>query len=369
MDSILLRRLFGLDPELAHRLGFSMAWLANRIVPSFLEKTFEFDDSILHQKIWGLDFSNPIGLAAGCDKNALLVSFWDRLGFGHAEIGSVTLRRSSGNSRPRLFRLPEDRSIINRLGLPSKGSRHVGRRLSRFSGVSMPIGVSIARVHGSTSAIEDYCQCALRLLPYADYLTINISCPNTTDGRSFEVPEHLDTLLSILMDRVEDRVPVLVKLSPPDSSKVIYDSQTEGLLKVAVDHGVKGFVVTNTTKDRLGLVTDEESLCMIGDGGLSGPPIYPRAVQMVRYVRSCVGPDYPIIGVGGISSAENAYQMIRAGASLLQIYTALIYEGPKLVQSIKRGLVQRLKSSGYPTLASAVGTAQGIGDESGSLAE
>ena len=200
-----------------------------------------------------------------------------------------------------------------------------------------------------------------RLLPYTDYLTINISCPNTVDGKSFEVPEHLDSLLNALMNQVGYRVPVLVKLSPPDTPKVIYDSRTEALLETAVRHGVSGFVVTNTAKDRLGLVTDKESLRAIGDGGLSGPPIYPRAVQMVRYVRSCVGPDYPIIGVGGISSAEDAYQMIRAGASLLQIYTALIYEGPKLVQSIKRGLVQRLKSSGYTSIASAVGTAPGIG--------
>lgn len=368
MDSILLRRLFGLDPELAHRLGFSAAWLADRIAPARLEKTFGFDDPIHHQKIWGLNFPNPIGLAAGCDKNALLVPFWHRLGFGHAEVGSVTVNRSSGNSRPRLFRLPEDRAIINRLGLPSKGSRRVAQRLSRCSAVTMPVGVSIARVEGSSSAIEDYCQCALRLLPYADYLTINISCPNTIDGKSFEVPEHLDSLLNALMDQVDSRVPVLVKLSPPDTPKVIYDSQTEALLETAVRHGVSGFVVTNTAKDRLELVTDKESLHAIGDGGLSGPPIYPRAVQMVRYVRSCVGPDYPIIGVGGISSAENAYQMIRAGASLLQIYTALVYEGPKLVQNIKRGLAQRLKSSGYTSIASAVGAAPGIG-ESANLAE
>ncbi len=357
-----MRRLFGLGPEFAHRLGFSAAWLADRLIPAYLEKTYGFEDPILHQEIWGLQFPNPIGLAAGCDKNALLVPFWERLGFGHIEVGSVTVNRSAGNARPRLFRLQEDRAIINRLGLPSKGSNLVAQRLSRASAVNMPIGISIARVEGSASAIKDYGQCMMRLLPYADYLTINISCPNTVDGKNFEAPEHLDSLLDALIDQVSGRVPVLMKLAPPDTPKVVYDSQTDAILETAVRHGVNGFVVTNTARDRLGLVTDKESLQEIGDGGLSGPPIYPRAVQMVRYVRSCVGPDYPIIGVGGISSAEDAYQMIRAGASLLQIYTALVYEGPKLVQHIKRGLVQRLKSSGYASIESVIGTAPGIGE-------
>lgn len=357
-----MRWLFRLDPEFAHRFGFSVAWVADRILPGYLEKTFEFDDPILHQEIWGVNFPNPVGLAAGCDKNALLVSFWERLGFGHVEVGSVTLHPSRGNLRPRLFRLEDDRAIINRLGLPSKGVGLVARRLSGHSVRAMPIGASIARVDGSSSAIEDYRLCAQRLLPFADYLTINISCPNTGDGKNFEMSRDLGSLLGVLMEEVNSRVPVLVKLSPPDSPKVIYDSRTEAILETAVRHGVNGFVVTNTARDRLGLVTDKALLDTIGAGGLSGPPIYPRAIQMVRYVRSCVGPDYPIIGVGGISSAEDAYQMICAGASLVQIYTALVYEGPKLVQNILRGLVQCLKSDGVKSIQSIVGTAPGIGE-------
>ena len=362
MSDNLKRWLFGLDPGLAHRLGFSAAWLADRCAPRYLRRAFSLEDTVLHQRIWDLDFPNPVGLAAGCDKNALLLPFWAKLGFGHAEVGSVTLRRSRGNSRPRLFRLEEDRAIVNRLGLPSKGARRVARRLSSARTTGMPVGVSIARVHGRTSPIEDYRLCAAHLIPYADYLTINISCPNTSDGNTFETPEYLDDLLEVLMGEVDGRIPVLIKLSPLDTPKVVYDSQTEGILETAISRGVSGFVVTNTAKDRAGLVTDKQVLDAIGPGGLSGAPLHYRAVQMVRYIYSCVGPRYPIVGVGGIFSAEDAYRMIRAGACLLQLYTGLVYEGPSIVHNIKRGLVELLKADGFTSLQSAVGTEQRIAE-------
>ncbi|MCY4206203.1 MAG: quinone-dependent dihydroorotate dehydrogenase [Bacteroidetes bacterium] len=360
MEANLRRWLSSLDPELAHRLGFTAAWLASKTAPAYLRGKFEFDEPILHQEVWGLKFSNPIGLAAGCDKNALLPSFWDQLGFGHIEIGSVTLNPSRGNLRPRLFRLEEDRAIINRLGLPSKGAQRVADRLSRISIDRMPIGVNIARMDTDTSVIEDYVRCATKMLPYASYLTINISCPNTKGGKILEKSDDLNPFLEELIKQVDNRVPILLKLSPLDSSKVIYDSQAESILETAVKHGVSGFVVSNTAKDRQELVTDSKLLDTIGPGGLSGPPIFQRAVQMIRYVRSCVGADYPIIGVGGITSAEDAYQMIRAGASLVQIYTALVYEGPMIVQTMKRDLAQLLKSDGHVSVASASGTAAEI---------
>ena len=358
MDTNLSRWLFGLDSELAHRLGLSAAWLLGHLAPAYLHRRFGFDDPILRQEIWGKEFSNPVGLAAGCDKNALALPFWDRLGFGHVEVGSVTAEPTRGNPRPRLFRLPEDRAIINRLGLPSKGAHRVARRLSRRPTGKIVVGVSIARVDGSSSAIEDYQRCVVSLLPYADYLTVNISCPNTVDGKSMELSEHLAPLLAALMDLVDGRVPVLIKLSPLDSPKVIYDSQTEAILETSVRCGVSGFVVTNTASDRSGLVTGAKVLNAIGQGGLSGPPLYHRALQMIRYVRSYVGPDYPIIGVGGISSAKDAYRMICAGASLLQLYTALIYSGPEVVQTIKHGLAKLLRLNGHTSVSSAVGTDQ-----------
>ncbi len=357
MEANLRRWLYRLDPELAHRLGLCAAWLADHLASSYLQKTFEYEAPILRQKIWGVEFANPIGLAAGYDKNGLLVRFWDRLGFGHAEIGSVTLHRTRGNPKPRLFRLEEDQAIINRLGLPNKGARRVARRLSRRPKGNMPIGVSIARGDGDTSVTEDYCQSASKLLPYANYLTVNASCPNTKGGKILELSDHLDLLLGVLVDVVDNRVPILLKLSPLDSSKVIYDSQTDRILETAMRHRISGFVVANTVSDRQGLYTPLESLNTMGRGGLSGPPIYERAVQMVRYVRAFAGPEYTIIGVGGISSAEDAYRMICAGASLLQIYTALVYKGPGIVQQIKKGLVERLQSDGHTSIESAIGTA------------
>ncbi len=347
-----------MEPEFAHRLAFGAAWLADRIAPSQLQKRFAFDDPILHQQVWGLNFPNPIGLAAGCDKNALLLPFWEKLGFGHVEVGSITLHPSSGNRRPRLFRLWEDRAIINRLGLPSKGAELVAKRLSNIPERRIPTGINIARADRDSPVVEDYHLCATRMLPYASYLTLNISCPNTTGGKILETPEILDSLLQMLVKQVDNRIPVLLKLAPPDTAKVVYDSQTDAVLEVAIKHGISGFVVTNTAEDRLGLVTDEKAVNTIGHGGLSGPPLYPRAVQMIKYVRAHVGPDYPIVGVGGITSAKDVYQMIRAGASLVQLYTVLVYEGPGIVQTIKQGLAELLKSDGHASVASAVGTAQ-----------
>lgn len=360
MDINLIRWLSTLDSELAHRLGLTAAWFAGRVAPRYLHRKFGFHDPILHQNIWGIEFSNPVGLAAGCDKNALVLPFWDRLGFGHVEVGSVTAAPSRGNPRPRLFRLQEDQAIINRLGLPSKGARRVAKRLSHASVGRMAVGVSIASLEGSSSVIGDYYRCVSRLLPYPDYLTINISCPNTENGKSMEMSEHLDVLLEDITGLVSGKVPILIKLSPLDTSRVIYDSQIETILDTAIRHGVNGFVVANTVSDRSGLVTDSRLLDEIGQGGLSGPPIYDRALQMIRYVHSYAGPNYPIVGVGGISTAEDAYRMICAGASLLQLYTALIYRGPGIVQRIKRGLVDILRSDGHTSISSAVGTQQGL---------
>jgi len=361
MEALVRRWLFNLDPELAHQFAFAAAWLADHIVPSYLKKTFEFDDPILGQEIWGHTFKNPVGLAAGCDKNALLLPFWEKLGFGHVEVGSVTLDRSKGNPKPRLFRLAKDQAIINRLGLPSKGAPYVGQRLSKVTLDQVPVGINIARTETKSSVIDDFCGCATLLLPYANYLTINISCPNTIGGKILEDTQILDGLLEKLSHLVGTRIPILIKLAPPDTSKVIYDSQIESIVQMAINHDISGFIVSNTADNRYGLVTPKERLDQIGYGGVSGPPLFQRALQMIRYVRSCVGPKYPIIGVGGISSAQDAYAMICAGASLVQMYTILVYEGPSIVKEIKRGLAERLQADGHASIQSAVGTDSKLG--------
>ncbi|MCY4170297.1 MAG: quinone-dependent dihydroorotate dehydrogenase [Bacteroidetes bacterium] len=362
MEAILRRWLLGLDPELSHQLGFAAAWLGDQILPRYIEKSFEFEHPILRQRIWGMDFPNPIGLAAGCDKNGLLLSFWERLGFGHIEIGSVTLTPSGGNPRPRLFRLPEDRAIINRLGLPSKGAHKVAQRLLKISDYKIPLGINIARTDHGDAVVEDYSRCIALLLPHAKYLTINISCPNTEGGQILATVELLDALLSRLDQQVGKQVPILLKLSPAETAKVVYDSQPEAILETAMNHEISGFVVTNTAEDRHGLTTNTERLDTIGRGGLSGPPIHQRAIQMIKYVRANVGSEYPIIGVGGVSSARDVYSMICAGASLVQLYTALVYEGPSLVKRIKEDLVKLLQSDGHTSIVSAIGTVSGLAD-------
>jgi len=360
MEAILRRWLLGLDPEFAHRLAFAVAWLGDRFTPGLIQKSFEYENPILEQQIWGMTFPNPIGLAAGCDKNALLLPFWEKLGFGHIEIGSVTLPPSVGNPKPRLFRIPEDRAIINRLGLPSKGANKVAVRLLRVTENKIPIGINIARTDSGASVVEDYSRCVALLLPHANYLTLNISCPNTEGGKILESIDLLDMLLSRLGQQVGKQVPILLKLSPPETPNVVYDSQLEAILETALHHKISGFVVTNTAEDHKGLTINREKLNLIGHGGLSGPPIHQRAVQMIKYVHANVGPSYPIIGVGGVSSAIDAYAMIRAGASLVQLYTALIYEGPALVKKIKQDLVQLLKSDGHTSVTSSIGIVSGL---------
>lgn len=355
--------LFKLDPEFAHVASRLIARAAQSVAPHALRAVYEFDDKALSQEIWGVTFPNPVGLAAGFDKNAQLLPFWEALGFGHVEIGSVTAEPSRGNPRPRLFRLSEDRAIINRLGLPNHGASRIARRLARTrTGETVATGVSIAKTHDPTitgaAAVEDYCVTFLRLAPVADYVSLNISCPNTADGRTFEEAECLDELLSAIRQqcsRFKLDIPVLLKLSPPDTAKVIYDSLLEDILSVALSHRISGFVVCNTAADRTGLRTSAATVAAMGPGGLSGAPLFGRSLRMVEYVYSRTDGLLPIVAVGGISTAEDAYRMICAGASLVQMYTGLVYEGPMVVHDLKQGLAALLKRDGFSSIGDAVG--------------
>lgn len=356
--------LFALGAEPAHRVATGAAHLAQAThTAPLLAPLFAFEHEALHQQVWGLDFANPVGLAAGFDKNAVLVPFWERLGFGFVEVGSVSARPARGNPRPRAFRLPEDAALINRMGLNNQGARRVARRLARVvPRVRMPLGINLAKTHDPSilgeAAVEDFRQSFRLLAPHAAYVTLNISCPNTAEGKTFEDPAALDALLSaVFAERTAAGldVPVLVKLSPPLTDRVVFDSLVEELVAVARAHGVAGFVATNTAADREGLSTPEAVLDAIGRGGLSGAPIERRATQLVRYLYQKTGGSVPIIGVGGIASAEAAYAKIRAGASLVQLYTGLVYEGPGLVRRIKEGLVELLRRDGLASVRDAVG--------------
>jgi dihydroorotate dehydrogenase len=356
--------LFRLDAEAAHGLG-SAAARAGQRAPAVVRTLVGADaEAGLGQTVWGLRFRSPVGLAAGFDKDARLVRFWDALGFGWADVGSVTNEAAPGNPRPRAFRLPDDRALVNRMGLNNGGAAAAAARLAatpRRPG--FVVSVNVAKTHRADPAalagaagIEDVRAAVAAVLPQADLLTLNVSCPNTADGKTFETPEALDALLAAVAGErdafaalaIGRCVPLLVKLSP-DAVGV------DDLVAVALAHGVDGLVATNTAAGRDGLATDAATLERIGRGGLSGRPLAARSLALVRHLYRITEGRVPLVGVGGVDSADAAYARVRAGASLVQLYTALVYEGPGVVRAITRGLAERLDRDGFATVAEAVG--------------
>ena len=362
MYDLLRPLLFRMDAERAHHAGMWSARLVQALSPALLDRWFAYEDAALHQTLWGMNFHNPVGLAAGFDKNARLVQFWEHLGFGFTEVGSVSAQPAGGNPKPRAFRLPKDEAVINRMGLNNQGAARIARRLQQTTH-RRPLGINLVKTHDSSimgeAGLADFRTSFRQLAPLADYVTLNISCPNTQAGKTFEAPDALDALLrTIFAERREQGldVPILLKLAPPHSPRVAYDSQIEGVVDVGSAHGVHGYIATNTAPDRPeGLRTDAERLAAIGRGGLSGKPLAERATHLVRYLYRLTDGAVPIIGVGGVASAEDAYAKIRAGASLVQLYTGLVYEGPGLIKRIKQGLVERLTADGLGIIQEAVG--------------
>lgn len=353
--------LFRLDAEAAHGWGVRAARLGAR-VPAVVRGAFRVSDPRLAQTLWGLRFDTPVGLAAGFDKNAELIRFWGALGFGFAEVGSVSALPSPGNPRPRAFRLPEDRALVNRMGLNNDGAEAVAARLGATARPpGLVVGVNVAKTHSpdilGDAGVEDFRRSVQALLPHADYLALNVSCPNTAEGKTFETPEALDALLGAVMAEVRSAAsapPLLVKLSPPAADGVEAAAVDE-LVRIALGHGVSGLIATNTAADRDGLRTGPDRLDAIGRGGLSGAPIAARATALTRHLYRTTEGRVPIIGVGGIDSAEATYARIRAGASLVQLYTGLVYEGPGLVKRINRGLLRLVERDGLGSIGEAVG--------------
>jgi dihydroorotate dehydrogenase len=359
MYRLLRPALFRLDAEDAHGWGMRAARLGQRAGWA-TRALFPRADARLAQSVWGLDFASPVGLAAGFDKNAELVRFWAELGFGFAEVGSVSARPSKGNARPRAFRLPTDGALVNRMGLNNDGADAVAHRLASTSRPpGFVVGVNVAKTHSpdilGDAGIEDFRQSVRALAPQADYLAINVSCPNTAEGKTFETPDALDALLgAIALEVGETGPPIVVKWSPPATGGVDV-AATDELVQIALGHGVRGFIASNTASDRDGLTSRADEIEQIGNGGLSGRPLAARAKALTRHLYQTTEGSVPIIGVGGIDSAEEAYARIRAGALLVQVYTGLVYEGPGLVGQIHRGLVRLLDRDGLETLEDAVG--------------
>ncbi|MGZ8179654.1 quinone-dependent dihydroorotate dehydrogenase [Williamsia sp. SKLECPSW1] len=350
-----LRVMFLIDPERIHTVASAVLEhvLARPRVAAVTRRVFARRDPILATTVFGVDFSAPLGLAAGFDKDARSVDAWAGLGFGFAEVGTVTGAAQPGNPSPRLFRLPADRALINRMGFNNHGAAAAAHRLSRRRGgpTSVPIGANIGKtkVVDAADAVEDYLHSARLLGPVADFLVVNVSSPNTPGLRDLQAVASLRPLLGAVQDVVD--IPVLVKIAPDLS-----DEDVDAIADLAVDLGLDGIVCTNTTIGRSGLRTDAEEVGRMGAGGLSGAPLADRSLEVLRRLYARVGDRLPLVSVGGIETADQAWERIRAGASLLQGYTGFIYGGPMWIRDIHDGLAQRLRDNGFRSLAEAVGT-------------
>ena len=326
--------LFRLDPERAHNL--TLAALATGLGPRGRP-----DDPILVTTVAGLALPNPLGLAAGFDKDALVPAAMLRMGFGFVEIGTVTPRPQVGNPRPRVFRLVAERAVINRLGFNNGGVAAAVARLAarRPAGI---VGVNIGANKDSVDRVADYAFGARAARGVADYLTVNVSSPNTPGLRGLQDPGELAALIAAVRSEAEAR-PVFVKVAPDLDGAAI-----DGIARVSIDGGVAGLIVSNTTLARPGISSSEA-------GGLSGAPLFAPSTEVLRRFARATGGRLTLIGVGGIASAVDAYAKIRAGASAVQLYTALVYHGPALVPRLKTDLAALLRRDGFGSVADAVG--------------
>ncbi len=349
-----LYRLFGpalrsLAPERAHNLmlrALEMGLAGHR--------AGDAATPTLETSCFGLSFPNPLGLAAGFDKDARVPDRMLDLGFGFVEVGSITPKAQPGNPKPRIFRLAEDQAVINRLGFNNGGMEAAAQRLQRRRANQGIIGVNIGKNKSSTDAVEDYRLAFRRLAPLADYLVVNVSSPNTPGLRDLQTVGSLRPLLQCLVTERSslssdgNKPPVLLKLAPD-----LALDDALGAADLAADCGIDGLVISNTTLDRPdGLKSSSKGQA----GGLSGRPLFGKSTDLLRRVYRANGGGLPIVGVGGIASAQNAYEKIRAGASLVQLYSALVFEGPRLVGNLLQGLEELLHADGFSNIAQAVGT-------------
>ncbi len=333
---------FKLPPERAHYLTFDLLRLAMRIpgMAAFFRRRYVLEHPLLERKVFGLTFPNPIGLAAGFDKDAVLFNELECLGFGFVEVGTVTPLPQSGNPQPRLFRLPSDEALINRMGFNNQGVDAVVERLKARKTKRLIVGGNIGKnkVTPNEEAASDYLKCFDALYPYVDYFVVNVSSPNTPNLRDLQEKEPLTLLLNQLMDRNRTTAkpkPLLLKIAPDLS-----DSQLDDIIDIVEDTGIDGVIATNTTISRDGLATEQQLVTDLGAGGVSGKPVRSRSTEVIRYLNRRSNGAFPIIGVGGIHSAADAIEKLEAGATLVQVYTGFVYEGPSLPRTINTGLLQ-----------------------------
>lgn len=343
-----------MDAEKAHHFVMKLTELCFGWFPmrQMVRRFFSVRSELLEQELFGIDFPNPVGLAAGFDKNARHLNVLSAFGFGHIEIGTVTGEEQLGNPRPRLFRLKADQALLNRMGFNNEGSEKVRARLANTQ-IEPVLGVNIGKtkVVPIEDAASDYQKTFQKLYPFARYFVVNVSSPNTPGLRGLQEKEPLTRLLESLQELNLElggsrRKPILVKIAPD-----LTDAQVLDVVDVAHSCGLAGIVASNTTISREGLRTT--GVDALGAGGISGKPVTERRLEIVRLLRS--NTDLPIIGVGGIFTAHDALQTILAGANLVQVWTGFVYEGPSMVKKINRGLRAACKANGWSNISDAVG--------------
>lgn len=352
--------LYLLPAETAHHLAIFLLRMAQAIpgVRALLNGVYSIRNPALEVEALGQVFPNPVGLAAGFDKDAVAYHALGALGFGSVEIGTVTGQAQPGNPTPRLFRLPKDEALINRMGFNNRGSAAAAPRLrGTRSGV---VGVNIGKTKAvlESDAVQDYILSTRRLAALADYFVVNVSSPNTPGLRNLQAVEKLRPLLAAVRQTLDEatgdrRVPLLVKIAPD-----LADEDVDEVADLALELGLDGIIATNTTVERGGLLTAPATVQGMGNGGLSGQPLVERSLSVLKRLRARVGDRVTLISVGGISTAEQAWARIRAGATLIQLYSALVYEGPGLPGRLNRGLIRLAKEAGFERVQDAVGTAQ-----------
>ncbi len=369
-ENILRPILFRFPTETAHDIGIHSlrSGLGYEFAQKAAQKRFAVNSFGVLDR-FGLKFSNPLGMAAGFDKNGLVVNQLAALGFGFVEVGTVTLEPQTGNPKPRLFRLPEDQALINRLGFNNDGTRAVVERLKRGHSKCV-LGVNIGKNKDVSiyDAIENYLKSFDLAYEVADYIAVNVSSPNTPDLRELQKAENLEELLRVLQERNKelhlkaqgggktrdsrhDGMPLLVKIAPD-----LNETEIEAIVDISMRLGISGIIATNTTIKREGLKTNRDFVTEFGAGGLSGKPLTERSNEVIRTIYRFSKGKLPIIGVGGVFSAEDAFEKITSGACLVQVYTGFVYQGFSFARSVNVGLAKIVKERGFDKLDDAIGS-------------
>jgi dihydroorotate dehydrogenase len=337
--------LFRMDPETAHNWTVrGLKWMQSAsLIQKTVSKPFTIQDPRLASELWGISFPNPVGMAAGFDKNAYVYPALAALGFGFVEVGTLTPRPQNGNPRPRLFRIPEDKAVINRMGFNNHGIAAAKESFERLGHPAIPVGINLGKNKDTPNdkAVEDYTRGLQELYPYGDYFVINVSSPNTKGLRDLQHIEALQSLLTEIMNQRtklekidQKRKPVLLKIAPDLEIQTLKE-----IVSTAVSLRIDGIIATNTTLSRKGLTASARH----ENGGLSGKPLREKSTEMIRHIYSVTQGSIPIIGSGGIFSGQHVIEKLKAGANLVQIYTGMIYQGPGIVKQINQELIRQME--------------------------